>query len=84
MNAPSNPRQKVENEQAMMDTNEGRKQIYIAVDTLGLSLAAHVTPANEQERAQVKELAEAVQDVTHNAVEVVFVDQGYTGDAPRD
>ena len=25
MNAPSNPRQKVENEQAMMDTNEGKE-----------------------------------------------------------
>jgi transposase len=48
-------------------------KIHIAVDTLGLLLAAHVTPANEQERAQVKELS----------VEVVFVDQGYTGDDPK-
>jgi transposase len=47
-------------------------------------LAAHVTPANEQERAQVKELAEDVQEVTQNSVEVTFVDQGYTGDAPGD
>ena len=46
-------------------------------------LAAHVTPANEQERAQVKELAEAVQEVTQNSVEVGFVDQGYTGDDPK-
>jgi transposase len=53
------------------------------VDTLGLLLAAHVTPANEQERAQVKELAQAVQDVTQNSVEVAFVDQGYTGDDPK-
>src|SRR5512139_1112503 len=59
-------------------------KIHIAVDTLGLLLAAHVTAANEQERAQVKELAEAVQEVTHNSVEVAFVDQGYTGDVPRD
>jgi len=58
-------------------------KIHIAVDTLGLLLAAHVTPANEQERAQVKELAEAVQEVTHNSVEVAFVDQGYTGDDPK-
>ena len=28
-------------------------KIHLAVDTLGLLLAAHVTPANEQERAQV-------------------------------
>ena len=58
-------------------------KIHIAVDTLGLLLAAHVTPANEQERAQVTELAEAVQEVTHNSVEVAFVDQGYTGDDPK-
>ncbi len=58
-------------------------KIHIAVDTLGLLLAAHVTPANEQERAQVKELAQAVQDVTQNTVEVAFVDQGYTGPAPE-
>jgi transposase len=67
----------------------GRKRrkgskIRIAVDHLGLLLAARVTPANEQERAQVKELAETVQEVTHNSVEVAFVDQGCTGDTPRD
>jgi len=58
-------------------------KIHIAVDTLGLLLAAHVTPANEQERAQVKELAEAVQEATQQSVEVAFVDQGYTGDDPK-
>ena len=55
-------------------------KIHIAVDTLGLLLAAHVTPANEQERAQVKQLAQDVQEVTQNSVEVAFVDEGYTGD----
>lgn len=55
-------------------------KIHIAVDTLGLLLAAHVTPANEQERAQVKQLAEDVQEVTQNSVEVAFVDEGYTGE----
>lgn len=58
-------------------------KIHIAVDTLGLLLAAHVTPANEQERAQVKELAQSVQEVTQNSVEVAFVDQGYTGEDPK-
>ena len=58
-------------------------KIHIAVDTLGLLLAAHVTSANEQERAQVKKLAEEVQAATHNSVEVAFVDQGYTGDDPK-
>jgi transposase len=52
----------------------------MAVDTLGLLQAAHVTPANEQERAQVKPLAEEVQAVTQNSVEVAFVDEGYTGE----
>ncbi len=58
-------------------------KIHLAVDTLGLLLAAHVTPANEQERAQVKELAEAVQEATQNSVEIVYADQGYTGDQPK-
>jgi transposase len=53
---------------------------HAAVDTLGHLLAMVVTPANEQERAQVAELAEAVQAVTGNHVELAFVDQGYTGD----
>lgn len=58
-------------------------KIHIAVDTLGLLLALHVTPANEQERAQVKKLAEDVQQVTQNSVKVGFADQGYTGDQPE-
>src|SRR5215210_6737605 len=54
---------------------------HIAVDTLGYLLALHVTPANEQERAQVAVLAEAVQEVTGETVEIAFVDEGYTGTA---
>jgi hypothetical protein len=38
----------------------------------------HVTPANEQERAQVAELARQVQQVTGETVKVAFADQGYT------
>jgi transposase len=53
---------------------------HAAVDTLGHLLALLVTPANEQERAQVAELAEAVQEVTGEHVELAFVDQGYTGE----
>ncbi len=41
-----------------------------------------VTPANEQDRAQVAELAEQIQEVTGQSVEVAFVDQGYTGPQP--
>lgn len=55
---------------------------HLAVDTLGHLLALHVTPADEQDRAQVAQLAEEVQTVTDQTVEVAFVDQGYTGDEP--
>lgn len=54
-------------------------KIHMAVDTLGQLLALVVTPANEQERAQVEELAGRVQEVTGEHVEVAYVDQGYTG-----
>ncbi len=57
-------------------------KVHIAVDTLGHLLALLVTPANEQGRAQVAELAAQVQEVTGELVEVAFVDQGYTGDQP--
>ncbi|GIL12539.1 MAG: IS5 family transposase [Chloroflexota bacterium] len=53
---------------------------HMAVDTLGHLLALLVTPANEQDRAQVGQLAQAVQEATGETVEVAFVDQGYTGD----
>ena len=57
-------------------------KVHIAVDTLGHLLALQVTPANEQDRAQVKELAAQVQAVTDESVELAFVDQGYTGAEP--
>lgn len=56
--------------------------MHAAVDTLGNLLTLLVTPANEQDRAQVGTLAQAIQEVTGSHVEVAFVDQGYTGDAP--
>jgi transposase len=59
----------------------GRK-VHVAVDTLGHLLAALTSAANEQDRAQVAELAEQVQRVTGGTVEVAFVDQGYTGEQP--
>lgn len=55
-------------------------KVHAAVDTLGLLLALVVTPANEQERAQVEQLASQVQEVTGENIEVAFVDQGYTGE----
>ena len=43
-------------------------------------LAAILTPANEQDRAQVGALAEQIQEATGGTVEVAFVEQGHTGD----
>jgi transposase len=41
-----------------------------------------VTPATEQDRAQVGELAGAVQEATGESVELAYVDRGYTGEEP--
>jgi transposase len=57
-------------------------KVHIAVDTLGHLLALRVTPANEQERAQVGELATELQAVTGDTIELGYVDQGYTGKTP--
>src|SRR5829696_892448 len=57
-------------------------KVHAAVDTLGHLLALRVTPADAQDRAQVAELAAAVQAATGETVEVAFVDQGYTGAEP--
>jgi transposase len=59
-------------------------KVHLAVDTLGHLLALVVTPADEQDRAQVAALAERVQAATGETVEVAFVDQGYTGAQPAD
>jgi transposase len=59
-------------------------KVQAAVDTLGHLLALHVTPANEQERARVGELAEAVQEATGESVELAYVDQGYAGERPAE
>ena len=55
-------------------------KVHLAVDTLGHLLALTVTPADAQDRAQVADLAAAVQAATGETVEVAFVDQGYTGE----
>lgn len=57
-------------------------KVHIAVDTLGHLLAARVTPADQQDRAQVAALAADVQAVTGDTVELAYVDQGYTGAEP--
>ncbi len=57
-------------------------KLHMAVDTLGHLLALHVTPADADDRAQVGQLAKAVQAATGQSVEVAYVDQGYTGEKP--
>src|SRR6476620_11566455 len=47
-------------------------KVHAAVDTLGHLLALKVTAANEQERAQVADLVEEVQQATGESVEVAF------------
>jgi transposase len=69
---------------AGFDGHKNRKgsKVHATVDTLGHLLALKVTAANEQDRAQVADLAQAVQATTGQSVQVAFVDQGYTGDQP--
>ena len=66
------------------DGDKRRKgsKVHAAVDTLGHLLALKVTAADQQDRAQVAELTEAVQETTGQNLEVAFVDQGYTGEQP--
>lgn len=61
---------------------QGRKR-HLVVDTLGLIQGLVVHPANDQDRAQVAEVADAVQAETGETVDLAYVDQGYTGEAPR-
>ncbi len=69
---------------AGFDGHKKRKgsKVHAAVDTLGHLLALKVTAANEQDRAQVADLTQAVQATTGQNVQVAFVDQGYTGEQP--
>lgn len=59
-------------------------KVHAAVDTLGHLLALHVTAADEQDRAQVEQLAAEVQRITEQNVELAYVDQGYTGQAAEE
>jgi transposase len=55
-------------------------KVHIAVDTLGHLMALKVTAASEGDREQVAALAEEVQQITGDSVELAYVDQGYTGE----
>ena len=57
-------------------------KVHAAVDPLGHLLTLLVTPSNEQDRAQVDELAATVLEATGETVELAYADQGYTGEQP--
>ena len=57
-------------------------KVHMAVDTLGHLLTLHVSPADQQDRARVKQVARDIQKVTDESVELAYVDQGYTGEEP--
>lgn len=69
---------------AGFDGHKKRKgsKVHAAVDTLGHLLAVKVTSANEQDRAQVADLALAMQAATGENIQLAYVDQGYTGEEP--
>jgi hypothetical protein len=55
-------------------------KVHAAVGTLGHLLALHITAADEQDREQVETLAETVQEITGEHIELAYVGQGYTGE----
>lgn len=73
-------------ERAEYDGHKRKKgsKLHLAVDTLGHLLALTVTPANEDDRQQVENLAEQIQEATDEHVQLAYVDQGYTGDKPAE
>jgi len=58
-------------------------KVHMAVDTLGHLIALTVTPADEQERAQVDALCQQVQQATGDTVKLAWADQGYTGEQAK-
>jgi transposase len=55
-------------------------KLHMGADPLGHLLALRVTPANVDDRAEVRKLADAAQQATGETVELIYVDQGCTGD----
>jgi transposase len=57
-------------------------KVHAVVDSMGTLLTLAVTPANEAERQQIGALAQRVQEVTGESVEVLYADAAYTGEEP--
>jgi transposase len=68
-------------QRAGVDGHKGVRgsKVHAVVDTMGTLLALSVTPANAAERRQVGALAKQVQEVTGEAVEVLYADTGSLG-----
>ena len=64
------------------DGHKGKKgsKVHAAVDTLGHLLALRVSPANENDREEVRKLSEEIQQASGENVELAYVEQGYTGE----
>jgi hypothetical protein len=67
-------------ERVMMTRSGAKAPRHIWGDPLERLLALPITSANEQDRAEVAALAQAVEAATGETVEIAFVDQGYMGD----
>jgi hypothetical protein len=59
-------------------------KVRVSIDTVGHMLPVYVTPADEQERAQVEMLCEAVQAITGKTGKLAWPDKGCTRDKPRE
>ncbi len=59
-------------------------KMHIAVDRLGHLLSLHVTPADRQNRQEVKQPAQAMQNIMNKSVELAYLDQGYAGSQPAE
>ncbi len=55
-------------------------KIHLAVDTLGNVISVIATAADEQDRDQVFDICQKIQEETGGNIDVMIGDQGYTGE----
>jgi transposase len=69
-------------ERAGYDAGKKKKgsKVHIAVDTLGHLVSLLVTPASVQDREMIAAIANDIQEVTGDGVEVMYADSGYSGE----
>jgi transposase len=59
------------------------REVFNALCWLDRAGAPRFTPADEQERSQVRAFCRAVQEATGETVKLAWADQGYTGEQAR-